>query len=87
MNKVGFGKNKAPRTLEEINKEYSQASGKAANTQYLIYVYTKELEQVNKRMLELNQEAAERNKLTSEEAQRQSAAKQSDLKAVENVKS
>ena len=52
-----------PRDKAAINKEYSEIVGKSGQTQYLVYVYGKELEQLNGRLLELNQEAAERNKL------------------------
>lgn len=59
----------APRTMEEINKEYSETVGKVGQTQYLVYVYTKELEQANSRLLSLNQEASARQVLDKNSAQ------------------
>lgn len=90
MNKLGFnGKKKStPRKREEIMKEYQELSSKAANAQYLVFMYGVELEAINRRMLAVNQEASELNKLEAEEAKRQAASQQgnnTELKAVQNV--
>ena len=53
----------APRVMEEIQKEHSQASYEAGLAQYQVYIHTKDLEQKNTKLLALNQEAAARNKL------------------------
>jgi hypothetical protein len=47
-----------PRQIADIQKEYQELSAQAANAQYLVFVKTKELEQVNERMLQVNQEAS-----------------------------
>lgn len=60
-------KQAAPRAMDTINKEYSEALGKVGQTQYLVYVYTKELEQANSKLLSLNQEAAARQALDKQE--------------------
>lgn len=52
-----------PRPLEEIQSEYNQLSGKAGQNQYQSYVLAKDLESINKRLIEVNQEAAYRQKL------------------------
>lgn len=53
----------APRPFDEIEKEYQQLSAQAANAQYKIFVHTEELKQVNKRLMQVNQEAGERQQL------------------------
>lgn len=58
--------NPAPRALEEIQKDHNQASYEAGLAQYQVYIYTKDLEQKNQRLLNLNQEAAARDKLDKE---------------------
>lgn len=63
-----------PRAKAEIGKEYSETIGKAGQTEYLVYVYSQELEQLNKKLLSLNQEAAARDVLDKEEAKKQSNA-------------
>ncbi len=60
--------NPVPRTMEEIQKEHSQASYEAGLAQYQVYVHTKDLEQKNAKLLSLNQEANARNKLDKESA-------------------
>lgn len=52
-----------PRDMEAIKADYNQLSAQAANTQYLVFVHSKELEQINNRLLGVNQEALERKKL------------------------
>ena len=52
-----------PRELEEIRKEYNELSLRAANAQYLVFVHSKDLEQVNNRLIQVNQEAGARQQL------------------------
>lgn len=56
-----------PRAKEAISKEYSELIGKVGQVQYLVYVYTKETEQLNARLLELNQEANRRDILDAKD--------------------
>lgn len=46
------------RTLEQITKEYTALIPMAGQTQYQIEVYKAELAAINKKLLELNNEAA-----------------------------
>lgn len=55
-----------PRSMEELLKENAELKAKAGEVQYLVFVYTKELEQINSALLSLNQEAAERKRLDEE---------------------
>lgn len=55
-----------PRSLEDIKKEYNEILTKSGNAQYLVFVYTKELEQLNRRLLEVNQEAGVRQSLDAQ---------------------
>lgn len=57
-----------PRSLDEIKKEYAELLSKAGNAQYLTYVYSKELEQVNGQLVKINQEAAARQELDKKES-------------------
>ena len=64
-----------PREMTEIHKEYAELKVKLADAQYLVYVYGLEVDQISRRMLEVNQEAnarqtldAEREKLITEES-------------------
>lgn len=52
-----------PRSLEDISKEYQELCFKSGQAQYQAEVYTKEVVTLNKRIQEVNYEAAERNKL------------------------
>lgn len=61
-------KNKGPRDLESIKKEYSELLAKSGQSQYQSYVQELELAQLNKRMLEVNNEASERMRLDKENA-------------------
>lgn len=63
-----FPKEQVPRAMEEINKAYSELLARAGQAQYLVYVHSNELEQVNKGLLALNQEAANRNALDKQAA-------------------
>lgn len=62
----GVANPKAPRELKEIQAEYNQLSARAGQNQYQTYVLTEDLKQINKRLVEVNQEAAHRNKLDAE---------------------
>jgi len=53
----------APRAFKEIEQEYQMLSAQAANAQYKVFVHSEELKKINKRLMEVNQEAAERQKL------------------------
>jgi hypothetical protein len=52
-----------PRPIETITEEYSKVSAAASQAQYQVYIYSEQLEGLNRRMKELNTEAGERNKL------------------------
>lgn len=58
-----------PRTLVEITKEYDDMVAKVGKAQYQAYVFTKEAEFYNQRLLQLNQEANERNKLDAKKTE------------------
>ena len=59
-------KTPAPRPFEEIQAEYQQLSARAANSQYQAYVYSQDLEAVNKRLVEINHEAKARQDLDAQ---------------------
>ncbi len=52
-----------PRSLEEINKEFSQLVYQAGQAQYQIHVIEGDLSRINFRLKEVNREAAARNEL------------------------
>jgi hypothetical protein len=56
----------APRALVDIQKAYMELANKAGQVQYQVYVYTKELAEVNKALEALNHEGAARQKLDAE---------------------
>lgn len=56
----------APRSLDDINKEYRELLVQVASAQYLAFVKNLEVENFNKRLLEVNQEAARRQELDRE---------------------
>jgi len=56
-----------PRAMDEIKKDYQELSAQVANAQYTAFIKAKEVEQLNLRLLSLNQEASERTKLDSQE--------------------
>jgi hypothetical protein len=60
-----------PRSMDEINKEYSELTVKAAKAQYLVYVHTLDLEHINKRQLYVNQEAQARMEIDKNAVQKQ----------------
>lgn len=51
---------KEPRVLEEIQKEYQQATLRAGDLQYRIFAHQKDLKLVNDRLVELNFEGLAR---------------------------
>ncbi len=52
-----------PRELKVIQDEYNQLSLRAGQNQYQTFVLGQDLNQINQRLVEVNQEAAHRNKL------------------------
>jgi hypothetical protein len=52
-----------PRPLEEILKENQELLVRAGNFQYQAYVYAKEAEKINQRLVEVNHEGALRQEL------------------------
>lgn len=58
----------APRSLEEISKEYQQCCVEVGHTQYQISVLKDELESLYEQMFELNKEGAARRQLDAESA-------------------
>lgn len=71
-----------PRELKDIQNEYNQLSLRAGQCQYQTFVLGKDLEQINHRLVQVNQEAAERNKLDAA-----AKAKAADAEATKEVKS
>lgn len=55
-----------PRALEEIQKEYQTICFNAGQVQYQLSVYNQELDTLNKRLFNINNEAAARNKLEAD---------------------
>lgn len=68
-----------PRDKTTITKEYTDLLGKVANAQYLVYVYSKETDQLNTRLLELNQEANQRDIL--DKVAKEAESKEQNVKA------
>lgn len=80
-----FQKNKvaipdAPRSTEDLTKIYQDLAARAAQSQYLVYVHTKNLTELNEQMIGVNREASERDRLDKQAAQTKSAEVQ-DVKA------
>lgn len=59
-------KKQSPRALADIQQEYQQLCLKSGQFQYQKYVLERDLEVANKRLFEINSEAAERNQLDAE---------------------
>lgn len=55
--------NDAPRTTEEILKEYNELKLRLADSQYQVFVHTETVKELNYRMLQLNKEASHRQQL------------------------
>lgn len=68
-----------PRELVDIRAEYNELSARAANAQYLVFVHSKDLEQTNHRLIEVNQEAAARQALDAKNQPKPEAS--SDVKS------
>lgn len=67
--KVSVPKAKIPRAMDEIRKDYTQASALLADAQYQVFVRSKDVQNISEQMLDLNFEAAERNRLDKEAAE------------------
>lgn len=63
LNKLKKPKANEPRQLADIEKENGELLAKTAQLQYLIYVYKLDLENLNKRLVSVNTEAAARKDL------------------------
>lgn len=74
-----YPKQSAPRELADIQKEYQQLSAMAANAQYVVFIKNKELEEINNRLVAVNQEAGKRQELDA--AKKAEADKQLAVKA------
>lgn len=71
-----------PRSLEDIKKEHSELQVKVANAQYLSFIYGRETESLNQRLLEVNQEAGIRQSLDK----KASEAKAKQLETIGEIK-
>lgn len=60
-----------PRAMELIMKQYGEQCNRAGALQYQIYALGLELEQINKELVSVNNEAAVRQKLDKEAADKQ----------------
>ena len=69
-----------PRSMEEIQKENAELNGKAAQAQYLVYIYGKQLKQLNEALESTNNEAAARIKLDNEAAEAAKSAQKEEVK-------
>lgn len=58
-----------PRSMEEINKEYSELISKVGQAQYQAYAYTRETERLNAKLIEINLESRERHILDNQPKQ------------------
>lgn len=69
LKNIKFGKkdsNPQPRELAEIQKDYNQTALAAGQAAYQVFVYQREQAQLNERLLALNREGAERQRLDAE---------------------
>jgi hypothetical protein len=73
-NKTVIAELPQPRTMEDIQKEYVDLLGKAAQAGYQAYVYNKELTKLNERLEQVNLEGAQRQKLDKESAPKTEAS-------------
>jgi hypothetical protein len=74
MSKVKIPKVNVPRPMVEIQAEYNELRGLAADSQYQVFIYGKTLEQTNHKMAALNQEAAKRKELDAAEEKDKAAS-------------
>jgi hypothetical protein len=72
LNKVKPAAPPEPRNMEAIMKQYGEQCNRAGALQYQIYALGLELEQINKDLVSVNNEAAARQKLDKEAAEKQS---------------
>lgn len=66
-----------PRAVADIQVEYQTTALQAGQAQYQAFVYSEDLKSLNKKLLALNREAAERNKLDAEAPKKEGADEQS----------
>lgn len=64
-------KSTTPRALEEIKSEYGKLCVEAGQIQYQIKIYSKNLDELNKKLETINYEASARNQMDSLAAQAQ----------------
>lgn len=64
--KSKFKPNKAPRTLEEISKDYAESRARLGDAQYQEYIWKIEAGRLCRVMKELSEEASERQKLDAQ---------------------
>lgn len=67
-NKIKVPAKPHPRSMDKIREDYSKASALLADAQYQVFVRSRDVENISNQMLDLNFEAAERNRLDKEEA-------------------
>ena len=68
MAKNKIPKVNVPRSLDEITSEYQQTAFSAGVAQYIVFAHQQELERLNKKLLELNQEGDARKQLNQQAA-------------------
>lgn len=56
-------KKETVRSMADINKEYSELIGKVGQAQYLVFVHTKAVKELNEELERVNKEAARRQEL------------------------
>jgi len=81
MTKFFKGKNKkaaevpteapVPRQMDEIKKSYEELRNRAGDLQYQAFILKRDLEQINQALVSVNHEAAARQKLDKEAADKQ----------------
>lgn len=67
--KVKLAPQPEPREIDVITKEYAELTQRAGHTQYQVHVLTKELENINARLININNEAAARNEINKKTAE------------------
>ena len=70
-----------PRAIAEIQKEYQQVALNAGAAQYQAMIHGEEVKNRNKRLLQLNQEAAQRQALDKQAADAQQKEKTNEKPA------
>ncbi len=78
MTKFFKGKNKVkeqePRDLKTLTELYQKVLNMAAQSQYQMFVYREETAQLNRQLLQINQEAAKRQALDKAAAPKEDSA-------------